>query len=303
LSEPKKSSQVEGPSILVTGGTGFLGKHLFPELNFCHKVRCLVRKTSDISSLKKTPVEIFYGDLTNQGSLAQAVKGMDIVIHMAAACKKELEDSMTEINVEGTRRLVEVCKAQKISKFIYLSSVAVVFKKDLQNDTYCSTKRDAEIIATNSDLPVIVLRPSAIYPEKWGFTVPLKIARYIPVFALPESILEKKLQQPVSVKNVIEVILTALKTDKLKKGKPYFIVGPNNQTISELLDKHTVYPFKPLKIKIPGFILRRLAGLGLPIEVDHLVKSQKYYQFDITEAVKDFGYNPLDISVAIRGKN
>jgi len=178
-----------------------------------------------------------------------------------------------------------------------------VFENDLQNDTYCSTKKNAEIIAMDSNLPVIILRPSAIYPEKGGFIVPIKIARYFPILPLPKIILEKKLQQPVSVKNVVEVILTALKTDKLKKNKPYFIAGPNNQTISELLDINTVYPFKPLKIVAPNFIIKMLARLGIPFDLGHLEKRQKFYQFDITEAVKDFGYNPLDISMAIRGES
>ena len=110
------------------------------------------------------------------------------------------------------------------------------------------------------------------------------------------------MQQPVSVKNVIEVILTALKTDKLRRNKPYFIAGPNKQTIAELLDINTVYPFKPLKIETPNFILNGLAYMGLPIDLGHLEKRQKFYQFDISEAVKDFGYNPSDISVAISGK-
>ena len=289
--------------MLVTGATGFLGKHLIPKLDFCDKVRCLVRKTSDVSSLSKSPVDIVYGNLTDHESLTKAVQGVEVVIHMAAACKQELEESMPEVNVGGTRNLVDVCKTQKIKKMIYLSSVAVVFENDLQNDTYCSSKRDAEEIVMNSSLPVIILRPSAIYPEKGGFTVPIKIARYFPILPLPKSILDKKLQQPVSVKNVIEVILTAIKTDKLKKDKPYFIAGPNNQTISELLDIITVYPFKPLKIEIPSFILKSLVCLGIPFDLGHLKKRQKFYQFDITEAVKDFGYNPLDISVAISGKN
>jgi nucleoside-diphosphate-sugar epimerase len=301
LLKTSKSLQEKDPSVLITGATGFLGRHLIPRLVFSHSVRCLVRKSSDISSLERKNVQIFYGDLTDQESLVQATQGVDVVIHMAAACRQELRENMSEVNVEGTRRLVNACKAQKVSKLIYLSSVAVLFEGDLQNDEYCYTKRIAEEIVMESGMPVIVLRPSAIYPEKGGFTVPVKIARYFPILPLPVSILEKKLQQPVAVENVIEVILVALNTDKLKVNKPYFVVGPNTQTISELLDKTTVYPFKPLKIKVPDFILKGLASLGVPIDLGHLKKRQRIYNFDIAESVKDFDYNPLDISVAIHG--
>ena len=300
--KPNKSPQEKDPSVLITGATGFLGRHLIPKLIFSHKVRCLVRKSSNISSLENKKVQIFYGDLTDQDSLTQAVQGIDVVVHMAAACRQELSGNMPEVNVEGTRRLVNACKAQKVSKLIYLSSVAVLFEDDLGNDAYCLTKRMAEKIVMDSGLPAVVLRPSAIYPEKGGFIVPVKIARYFPILPLPEKILEKKLQQPVLVDNVIEVILTALNTDKLKVNKPYFVVGPNTQTISELLDKTTVYPFKPLKIKIPDFIFKGLASLGVPIDLGHLRKRQKFYKFDFTEAVKDFDYCPLDISVAIHGR-
>ncbi|KMP10312.1 hypothetical protein UR09_06645 [Candidatus Nitromaritima sp. SCGC AAA799-A02] len=288
--------------MLVTGATGFLGRHLIPKLDFRRKIRCLVRKNSDTASLLSIPrVEIIYGDLTDLDSVKGAMKGVDTVIHMAAACKPELKDLMHATNVEGTQKIVEACRSQKIKKLIYLSSVAVVFEKDLQNDVYCSTKLKAEEIILKAGLPAIILRPSAIYPETGGFTVPIKIARYLPILPLPGFILNKKLQQPVSVKNVVEVILTALKTDKLKENKPYFIAGPNNQTISELIDKSTVFPFKPLKIKTPDFILKKLISLGFPIDRGHLVKNQKFYQFDLTEAIKDFGYAPLDIIETIRG--
>jgi|GEM_PF-4278201 len=79
---------------LVTGGNGFIGSHLV-ELLFSkqYSVRCLVRKTSDLTWLKGLNVELVYGDLFDEDALRDAVKGVDYVYHSAGVTKAKTRTS------------------------------------------------------------------------------------------------------------------------------------------------------------------------------------------------------------------
>ena len=69
---------------LVTGASGFIGKHLVRTLlEQGRDVRCLVRKTSDTRYLEELGVELFYGDLLDKDSLKDIAKGVNIVYHLA----------------------------------------------------------------------------------------------------------------------------------------------------------------------------------------------------------------------------
>ena len=69
---------------LVTGASGFIGKHLVRTLvEQGREVRCLVRKTSNTQYLKDLGVEFFYGDLLKKDSLEDIAKGINIVYHLA----------------------------------------------------------------------------------------------------------------------------------------------------------------------------------------------------------------------------
>ncbi len=63
------------PKVLVTGANGFIGSHLVRELlNRGYEVNCLVRYTSDISSLQGLPVKLFIGDVRDPETLAAPMK-------------------------------------------------------------------------------------------------------------------------------------------------------------------------------------------------------------------------------------
>lgn len=80
----RRMTHLQGASILVTGGTGFIGRHLTPLLvRAGARVACFVRPSSDTSRLPPG-VECIRGDLMNGYGLAQAMKGRDIVVHLAA---------------------------------------------------------------------------------------------------------------------------------------------------------------------------------------------------------------------------
>jgi len=117
------------PLALVTGGTGFIGSHVVRRLlREGVSVRCLARPQSNRKNLAGLPVEIIEGDLGSPVSLAPAVKGCDLLFHVAADYRLWVKDpaEMRRINVEGSRALLQAAMSAGVSKIVYTSSVAAV---------------------------------------------------------------------------------------------------------------------------------------------------------------------------------
>ena len=112
---------------LVTGGTGFIGSHLVDELlDHGYDVRVLRRTTSNTLFLEGEPVSFAVGDLTDQESLMRACQQVDVVFHVAALPRDwGPRKTFFEVNVDGTRNLLEACVTNKVPRFVFMSSAAV----------------------------------------------------------------------------------------------------------------------------------------------------------------------------------
>ena len=129
--------------ILVTGGAGFIGTHLVER--FCGNHRVVIfdnlRRNSlkDIPAIRRHPnVTFIKGDILGKASLAKAVKGCDVIIHLAAIAGvssyyKDPAETL-RVNLIGTVNLLELCKEMKIKKFIYFSTSEVYGKEALKVD-------------------------------------------------------------------------------------------------------------------------------------------------------------------------
>ena len=288
-------------TILVTGATGFLGKHLISKLGFSLSIRCLVRKTPSTNRLKEKNIHYYQGDLKNKDSLREAFNGVETVIHMGAECSSKDPGTFYQTNVIGTQNMIELSKQCSIKKFIYLSSAVVLFNKEDSGTAYCKTKKEAEKIVIEAGLNSIILRPTSIYSSKDRMILPVRVSKYFPLIVLPQFLFERRFQQPVFVDDVIYAILTALKTEHLQYNFPYFIAGPNTETLEKFLDKNTVFPFRPLKFRLPNYLFKGLAALKLPIPF-HISPQKTTYNFDLSHAKRDFGFNPTNLGDVIQNK-
>lgn len=228
--------------ILITGGTGRIGKHLAERLlEEGESVRVLAQEKSAASEeLERKGAEIFFGDLLDEKSLEIALQEVEIVYHLAAVvdylAPKKL---MRNVNVEGTKNLMEICKTMGMKKIIYLSSTAVYGKKyenPATEETPCKpsnfygkTKMEAEKIVLEAG--GIILRSADVYFP--GF-----VEGYHSVF----SMLEKgKMRiigsgrnriQYVYIDDLIDALLLSRK--KGRAGETYNIAGGEILTQEEL---------------------------------------------------------------------
>lgn len=116
-------------NILITGATGFIGSHLTIKLHHLgYNVRAFHRATSNALTLKQVDVEHCIGDIRDMDSLMRAMKGCDTVFHTAAIVSfwKRKREEQLDVNVTGTRRIVEACRACGVGKLVHTSSVAAL---------------------------------------------------------------------------------------------------------------------------------------------------------------------------------
>lgn len=170
-----------GDIVLVTGATGFTGKHLVKEL--CKTgatVRAIVRKSSNLDEIKDLPIEFFIGDVYDEEVATKAAEGVNYIFHVAAAYReaKISDDIYWKVHVQSTHHLAKaVVNKPEFKRFIHVSTMGVHGHIEeppateeyrfSPGDQYQETKVEAELwireFAKTEGLPLTVVRPAAIY--------------------------------------------------------------------------------------------------------------------------------------------
>ncbi len=252
--------------VLVTGGTGFTGKALVSRLlDEGHQVVALDYKEGvRTQELRDWGAEVVIGSVTDQETVNFCMDGVDMVHHLAAAFRElDVPDSYyREINVEGTRSVLEAAFDQKVKKFIYCSTCGVHGNIDHfpggedapihAADYYQQTKYDAEPVVTEyfkKGMKTVILRPAAIYgpgdPERF-FMIFKRVAKGIfPMFGNG-----KTLYHPLYIDNLIDAFMLTMEDGK-GDGEVYLIADEEYIEIEQLVRK--VGEVLNVNVKIPHF--------------------------------------------------
>jgi nucleoside-diphosphate-sugar epimerase len=180
-------SEGNGYNILLTGGSGFLGRAIIRELlDGSSPLPVNELRVLDIRPLPGTAgqrVSFIQGDVRDPEILADACRGTDLVIHAAAIVDwgTKSKEEILSVNYGGTRNMVDACLATGVKALVYTSSLDVLYDgKPLLNvdeqapypvghsTSYCESKYLAEKLVMDSDgnnLKTCVLRPADIYGE------------------------------------------------------------------------------------------------------------------------------------------
>lgn len=313
---------------LVTGTTGFIGSAIIRELiNDGREVKALVRKDSDLRNIQDLDVETVIGDLRDKDSLAAALKGCDRLYHTAAYYSFWSRDKnlIFDINVQGTRNILESALELGIPKIVYTSTVGCIGLSQngspsgedtpLDPATLCNdyklSKYQAEKVAlefAGKGLPVVIVNPSApvgprdIKPTPTGKLVLDFLNRNLPAY------LNTGL-------NLIDVRDCArghiLAEEKGTVGQRY-ILGNKNMSLQEiLLTLEKITGIKAPTVKMPywvaftaGWVCEKLSDYvtGKPPAVPlGGVKMAKYLMyFDASKAVRELGLPQNPVENALR---
>jgi NADH dehydrogenase len=240
----------ESMTILVTGATGYIGRHLVLRLvERGDRPRCLVRPGARIDMLPQGNVEILQGDITNPASLPGAVQGVDAVVHLAsvvANVKESATVNYARINDRGTADLVQAASAAGVRQFIYLSGVNTVPGAP---GSYIRTRWNAEQHVKNSGIPYSILEPSILFGDHAAFFTALAdLLRVAPIVPVPGNGTLRF--QPVWVEDVATCLLLLL--EEGGKNETIAIGGPDFYSYDALLDLiATTTRKRRLKVHVP----------------------------------------------------
>lgn len=202
--------------VLVTGANGFIGSHLVDYLlEKGYKVRCTVRKTSNLRWLKSKPVELSYVDLRSSCIPASVFEDVEYVFHIAGVVKAKNPKEFMEGNWLATKNLVEstVKFCKNIKRFVLISSQAAsgpsktgepVFEDTPVNPVsiYGVSKLEAEkeVLKYKNTIPITIIRPPVVYGPrdenllfyfkiiKSGLAVQLGHEKYISVIYIQDLV-------------------------------------------------------------------------------------------------------------------
>lgn len=261
--------------ILITGANGFLGFHLIEAaLQNNLQVYAAVRKESKIDHIKHLPIVFTFLDYSNLFKLQnEIIAGQyDYIIHAAGLTKGMNKEEFNMVNAQYSLCLgkAALTPQARIKKFIFISSLAAIGPIDKYSNkineltpanpvtSYGKSKLLAERMLEKLTLPLIILRPTAVYGprDKDIFIMFKAIKRGV------EMYLGKQNQQLtfIYVKDVANLAISALFSDRIGA---YNITDGNNYTrydlaiyLKQYLKQKTIkFHLSIIVVKITTFIL------------------------------------------------
>ena len=237
--------------ILVTGGTGFIGRALIRQLvEAGYQVRTLIRPSNDSPRLPKgINVEVAVAGLNDERGLRAAMVGVDSIYHLAGVEKRGAEADLLEVDIQGTRNVLRAASNANVDRFFYLSHLGA---DRASAYPLLKVKAIVEEHVRRSGLNFTIMRTALIYGPNDGFTSGLaQLLQGLPfIFIVPGD--GNNLIQPLWVEDLVTCLTWAL-DDEDTQNRIFEIGGPEYFQLKDVISmimkrigvKRTIVPLSP----------------------------------------------------------
>lgn len=272
----------QSADILVTGASGFIGRHLVGRLlTRGHRVRVLVRRPPDDPRLRDPRVEIVHGDLSDREIVRGAIAGTRLVFHLGAAMRGTPAD-FEQGTVTGTHNVVAAVAASPATKLVYVSSLSVlhaaaastgsVVREDWPLEPhpdlrglYTGTKLRAEALVREAvrtqHIKAVIVRPGQVFGPGAALLTPAvarKAGRWLVVIGDGQLVLPL-----IYVEDLVDALLSAADRDVFD-GSVFHIVDETAVTQNEVAERYAATTPEHLRVvHIPTAAMR---GIGTIVQ-------------------------------------
>ncbi len=313
--------------VLVTGANGFVGSHLVEALlQAGYRVRCMVRRTSDLSYIRALPVEWAYADVGQGDGLLEACQGIQAVCHCAALTRAPNAETFFRVNTRGSDDVARAAleASPDLRRFVFLSSQAAAGPSPAAGDHvdesrppqpitwYGESKLAAEqALRALPGLPLTILRAAPVFgPRDRDFWTYFDLVHRHLNLQLGS---EDRALSLIYVRDLVSLILRALEADEAEaEGQTYFGCAWSlthadfSRAIAAALGSRTLQVRLPLAVLAPmaawSRVQIRLTGRP-PLLNDQRVRDLRapYWLCSGEKAARELGFSPQwDLATAMQ---
>lgn len=215
--------------ILLTGATGTIGSALLRRLiGEGKQVRCLVRDPRRLGP-ERVRVQIALGDLANPASFRHALRGVDTVVHLAAAIRNQDNASIEELNGVATMRLLRAAERVGVKRFLFFSALGATPHSQAR---FFRAKALAEQAVRESPLETYVFSPSIVYSPGDPWLRLLERMSWLPAMVVSGD--GQALYQPIWADDTAAAILAVL-DGRGNGAEPIELAGPETLSHDQII--------------------------------------------------------------------
>jgi dihydroflavonol-4-reductase len=300
------------PKTLVTGGNGFVGSAVVRLLAARgDDLRLTTRRRSRADHLADLDYQAVECDVLDRAAVRRAMRGVDRVFHSAGFVSLRPEDSdrLFEVNVGGTRVVLEEALRAGVERVVYTSSVAAIgpaepgqtaderqlFTAGHLGIAYVNSKHEAEVEAMRlaaQGLPLVVVNPASVFG--WGdvYGNATSIVRRFLLGRIPAYV-----GGALNIVDVQDVARGHLLADEKGQVGERYILGNRNYTLDRLFaDLARLSGIEPPVLKLPPAVALRLAqaleaGPGrAPLRTQEVKLASQWWTYRNTKAKRELGW-------------
>lgn len=294
--------------LYITGITGHSGRWFLKRLEAEHypgRIRCVMRQAQKDEPKKyelfkdcKLDIDFVVGDLNDPDFLAESLKGVDTLVHIAS--------------ISLSAKIIEAAITNKVNWAILVHTTGRYSKYKSASQVYIQIedsllKRCEEETPSGKSLNYTILRPTMIYGSSgdrnmYRLVDFLARHRFFPLFGDGSN-----LMQPVHARDLGNAYYQVLTHPETTKNKAYNLSGKNPityleiiQTIKNMLNSRVIIVKIPLSLSIFAARVYNVLFKKAIISVEQVMRMQEDKAFSHEDAVRDFGYSPISFEAGIQ---